>query len=154
MSEQENQKPRYIVGIDLGTTHSVVAYTAATPPADEQLRVELLPIAQVVAPNEIKAQPLLPSFLLMPGRTMYHREHWLCPGTTISTTPWAISPALVVPNFRRAWSHRRNPGCRTVASTVQRRFCPGTRPPMYSASRRSTPAHAISNTSEMPGTII
>lgn len=69
MSDQpfHQHQPRYIVGIDLGTTHSVVAYTAARPAEDEVPRVELLPITQVVAPGEIKAQPLLPSFLLMPG---------------------------------------------------------------------------------------
>jgi hypothetical protein len=68
VSEQEYRtEPRYIVGIDLGTTHSVVAYTAVQVPEDDVPRVELLPIAQVVAPNEVKAQPLLPSFLLMPG---------------------------------------------------------------------------------------
>lgn len=69
MSDQEYHRPepRYIVGIDLGTTHSVVAFTDANTPDDAVPMVELLPIAQVVAPGEIKAQPLLPSFLLMPG---------------------------------------------------------------------------------------
>ncbi len=93
MSEQENQQPRYIVGIDLGTTHSVVAYTAATAPSDEQLRVELLPIAQVVAPNEVKAQPLLPSFLLMPG------PHDVPPGAL--ALPWNPDIDYTVGEFAR-----------------------------------------------------
>lgn len=59
--------PRYIVGIDLGTTHSVVAYTHAQVEDDQVPEVMLLEIPQVVAPGEIKAQPLLPSFLFMPG---------------------------------------------------------------------------------------
>ncbi|HZG68491.1 MAG TPA: Hsp70 family protein, partial [Herpetosiphonaceae bacterium] len=67
MSEHEIQQPRYIVGIDLGTTHSVVAYTRAELGEDEMPEVRLLEIAQVVAPGEVKAQPLLPSFLFMPG---------------------------------------------------------------------------------------
>ena len=67
MSEHEIQQPRYIVGIDLGTTHSVVAYTRAELGEDETPEVRLLEIAQVVAPGEVKAQPLLPSFLFMPG---------------------------------------------------------------------------------------
>ncbi|HZG68741.1 MAG TPA: Hsp70 family protein, partial [Herpetosiphonaceae bacterium] len=67
MSEHELHEPRYIVGIDLGTTHSVVAYTRAELGEDETPEVRLLEIAQVVAPGEVKAQPLLPSFLFMPG---------------------------------------------------------------------------------------
>jgi len=59
--------PRYIVGIDLGTTHSVVAYTRAALADDESPDVHLLRILQVVAPGETNAQPLLPSFLFLPG---------------------------------------------------------------------------------------
>lgn len=59
--------PKYIVGIDLGTTHSVVAYTRADLGEDQTPDVHLLPITQVVAPGEVNGQPLLPSFLFMPG---------------------------------------------------------------------------------------
>ena len=59
--------PKYIVGIDLGTTHSVVAYTRAAVTEDEAPEVQLLGILQVVAPGETSAQPLLPSFLFLPG---------------------------------------------------------------------------------------
>ncbi|MGX4640512.1 Hsp70 family protein [Massilia sp. SYSU DXS3249] len=46
----------WLVGIDLGTTNTVLAYTA--PGAE---RIELFPVDQLVAPGEIAAQPLLPS---------------------------------------------------------------------------------------------
>jgi molecular chaperone DnaK (HSP70) len=46
----------YRVGIDLGTSNTVVAYAA---PGDE--RIELLPIDQLVGPGEVAARPLLPS---------------------------------------------------------------------------------------------
>ncbi|MEZ4637006.1 MAG: hypothetical protein R2856_18975 [Caldilineaceae bacterium] len=59
--------PKYIIGIDLGTTHCVVAYTDAVAPEFEEPAVQLFSIPQVVAPGEVKAQPLLPSFLLLPG---------------------------------------------------------------------------------------
>ncbi|HSH79534.1 MAG TPA: hypothetical protein VLA19_13505, partial [Herpetosiphonaceae bacterium] len=59
--------PRYIVGIDLGTTHSVVAYTRGVLAEGEAPDVHLLRILQVVAPGETNAQPLLPSFLFLPG---------------------------------------------------------------------------------------
>jgi molecular chaperone DnaK (HSP70) len=57
----------YIVGIDLGTTHCVVAYTEANLAEDETPAIQLFAIPQVISPGEVKAQPLLPSFLLLPG---------------------------------------------------------------------------------------
>ena len=59
--------PKYIVGIDLGTTHCVLAYTAADAPEDETPEIHLLDIPQVVSAGEVKGQPLLPSFLFLPG---------------------------------------------------------------------------------------
>ncbi len=59
--------PTYIVGIDLGTTHCVVAYTEADAPEHETPEIRLFDIPQVVNPGEVQARPLLPSFLLLPG---------------------------------------------------------------------------------------
>ena len=59
--------PKYIVGIDLGTTHTVLAYTKADLAEDEQPAIGLLEIPQIVSAGEVKAQALLPSFLLLPG---------------------------------------------------------------------------------------
>lgn len=58
---------KYIVGIDLGTTHCVLAYTLINTPEQEEPEVNLFQVPQVVGAGEIKSQPLLPSFLLMPG---------------------------------------------------------------------------------------
>ena len=57
--------PRYSVGIDLGTTHSVVAYT---PLDAERAELRLLMIPQAVAPGEIDSFPSLPSFLYLPTK--------------------------------------------------------------------------------------
>ena len=54
---------KYIVGLDLGTTHTVVAY-APRGVAGEGARV--LEIPQLTGPNEERALPLLPSFLYAP----------------------------------------------------------------------------------------
>lgn len=54
----------YIVGIDLGTTHTVVAYAplkAAGKPVAGQGDIQLFDMAQTVAPGEVAALPLLPS---------------------------------------------------------------------------------------------
>ncbi|SFC19506.1 Hsp70 protein [Polaromonas sp. OV174] len=50
--------PQYLVGIDLGTTHTVVAYA---PIGAKQAEIQLFDIAQAVAPGEVAALPLLPS---------------------------------------------------------------------------------------------
>lgn len=56
---------RYVVGIDLGTTHCVVGYA----PISKDLRPEIsiFNIIQITAPHEIRALPMLPSFLFVPG---------------------------------------------------------------------------------------
>jgi molecular chaperone DnaK (HSP70) len=48
-----------VVGIDLGTTHTVVAWADAARAAD----IRLFEIAQLVGPDEVALRPLLPSFL-------------------------------------------------------------------------------------------
>jgi molecular chaperone DnaK (HSP70) len=53
---------RYVVGIDLGTTNSAVAFAPVEGGA-----IELFPVTQVVAPGEVEERPSLPSFLLMPA---------------------------------------------------------------------------------------
>lgn len=53
---------RYCIGIDLGTTHSVVAFT----PLDvEQAELSLLMIPQAVAAGQVDSFPSLPSFLYL-----------------------------------------------------------------------------------------
>ncbi len=50
--------PTYVVGIDLGTSNTVAASASLTGATSE---IELLPIAQLTARDEISAAPLLPS---------------------------------------------------------------------------------------------
>ena len=53
-------KSRYMVGIDLGTTHTVVAY-AEIAQRIEVPEIALFEIEQLVAPGEVAARPMLPS---------------------------------------------------------------------------------------------
>ena len=55
-------EPDFVVGIDLGTTHCAVAASPVDRPA-----VSLFQIEQLVAPGEVAAQKLLPSFLYLAG---------------------------------------------------------------------------------------
>lgn len=61
------QYPKYIVGIDLGTTHCVVAYTESSQIDEDTPVIRIFDIPQVISPGEVKAKPLLPSFLFLPG---------------------------------------------------------------------------------------
>lgn len=53
---------KYSIGIDLGTTNSVVAYS----PLGEQTDLRLLMIPQVIQPGQIESLGFLPSFLYLP----------------------------------------------------------------------------------------
>jgi molecular chaperone DnaK (HSP70) len=56
---------RFVVGIDLGTTNTVVAY--AEKSAGEGSPIELFEIEQLVAPGEIAKRPMLPSLRYHPA---------------------------------------------------------------------------------------
>lgn len=53
---------QFVIGIDLGTTNSVLAYAAL---ADDAAQVQLLAIPQLVAAQTIESRPSLPSFLYL-----------------------------------------------------------------------------------------
>jgi molecular chaperone DnaK (HSP70) len=54
----------YLVGIDLGTTHTVVAYTKADNAHQE---IQIFQIEQLVSPGQVAARPLLPSVRYHPA---------------------------------------------------------------------------------------
>ncbi len=57
---------RFVVGIDLGTTNSALAYVDTGRGGDAP-KCEGLPVPQVVQPGSVEDRPLLPSFLYLPG---------------------------------------------------------------------------------------
>ncbi|MGR5377255.1 Hsp70 family protein [Vibrio harveyi] len=58
--------PRFLVGIDLGTTNTVVAHCEITDNL-EQSEVSLFDIDQLIGPGEVVRKPLLPSFRYHPA---------------------------------------------------------------------------------------
>jgi molecular chaperone DnaK (HSP70) len=56
---------RFVVGIDLGTTNSALAYVDTGEGGDPKPRQLLIP--QVVQPGAVEERPLLPSYLYLPG---------------------------------------------------------------------------------------
>lgn len=69
----------YQVGIDLGTTHTVVAFA----PFDASAKAVVLPLPQLVSAHELEPLALLPSFLYAP------------PPTESCADPWQELPWLV-----------------------------------------------------------
>jgi molecular chaperone DnaK (HSP70) len=88
--------PRYLVGIDLGTTHTVVAYADAGDPS----RIELFPVEQLVAPGQVAERPLLPSVRYHPA------EGELADAD--NTLPWPVDELA--------------PGCRPLIGELARQL--------------------------------
>ena len=63
MPAAKTPRPAYSIGIDLGTTNSALAFREF----GEGDGVSIAGIPQLVNVNEVAAEPLLPSFLDMPG---------------------------------------------------------------------------------------
>ncbi len=59
--------PKYIIGIDLGTTNSVVSYVRADIPIHDQPDIQIFNVPQVTAPGVVENRAMLPSALLIPG---------------------------------------------------------------------------------------
>jgi molecular chaperone DnaK (HSP70) len=81
------------VGIDLGTTNCALAAVELEGGKFVPADAASWSVSQVVHANEIKAQPLLPSFLYVPG------EHELPEGAV--DLPWAKKRSFVVGAFAR-----------------------------------------------------
>jgi hypothetical protein len=82
------QSQKTVIGIDLGTTNSALAF--AEPPADprESAPVNLFPIPQLVNPGEVREESLLPSFLYIAGANDF-------PAGSLEL-PWPADAAHVV----------------------------------------------------------
>jgi hypothetical protein len=78
---------RYLIGIDLGTTNSVVAYTDSQEVADAASPIHVFPIPQLVEHAEVLMLPVLPSFLYFPT------EDELSAGAVSAT--WDENPPMV-----------------------------------------------------------
>ncbi|MGE3806397.1 MAG: Hsp70 family protein [Gemmataceae bacterium] len=86
---------RYLIGIDLGTTNSALAYIDLKGPGIRSGTPEIrtFAIPQLVAPAETAPRSLLPSFLYLPG------EHDLPAGS--AALPWDRERSFIVGEFAR-----------------------------------------------------
>jgi len=91
--EHEELIYRYIVGIDLGTTNSAVAYVDLGNKDQHRRRIQFLEIPQLIAPGEIGRRPVLPSFLYLPGPYELPQES--------IELPWAPEREYAIGEFAR-----------------------------------------------------
>jgi len=82
----------FIVGIDLGTTNSAIAYCEKAS-ASEQARIQVGTIPQTVNPNEVADRTMLPSFLYIPSESDF-------PKGSLSL-PWDAEPKFVIGELAR-----------------------------------------------------
>jgi molecular chaperone DnaK (HSP70) len=82
----------YIVGIDLGTTNSALARCEAAV-AEENGRIDIQRVPQLVNPNEVADRSLLPSFLYLPAGTDFPKGSL--------ALPWEEQPRFVIGELAR-----------------------------------------------------
>ncbi len=146
---------RFVVGIDLGTTNSAVAFAPIGEAGAGSARVSGFPIAQLIAPGEVEPRASLPSFLYLPAAGAARRGRWPCPG---ATPGWVVGefarargaevPTRLVSSAKSWLSHggvdRTAPILPLASGPIPESRC--------RASRRSRPRRATSGTSATPGT--
>ena len=91
---QDNKDIRYSIGIDLGTTHSALAYVDLAASDGEKTAHEVLAVPQVTAPGAVQALPLLPSFLYLP-----HPDELAAGDLSL---PWGVETGASVGTIARA----------------------------------------------------
>ena len=117
------ERPRYAIGIDLGTTHCAPSYGR-----DRQRRRAGGPagagIPQLTGPGAVEAR-LLPSFPTCPTRASSPPATWRCPGPAAQDFATGEFAAPAAPPRRSAWWRAPRAGCAT-----------GRRPPRRHPARR------------------
>ena len=92
LNRRYSLEAKYIVGIDLGTTNSALARCNASA-AEEESRIEVRSIPQLVNPNEVAERTLLPSFLYIPGEFDFPKGSL--------ALPWEPEPKFVIGELAR-----------------------------------------------------
>src|SRR5260370_15147397 len=83
-------EPRYVIGIDMGTTNCSLAYADSSAALDafSLPPVTLAPVPQLVNPGELRDEALLPSSLYLPGALDF-------PQGSLAL-PWNAQPGYLV----------------------------------------------------------
>jgi len=87
------KEPAFIIGIDLGTTNSIVAYTEAATPDEKLPEIKILDIPQIVGSGVVENRKLLPSFIFQPA------PHEISDGRI--ALPWDAGNQRIVGEYAR-----------------------------------------------------
>jgi molecular chaperone DnaK (HSP70) len=88
----ENKNYKYIIGIDLGTSNTVVSYALINDP-EEVPEFKIFEIPQIVKPGEILTRPALPSFIYFPDDNEKGRDKF--------SLPWSDDETFIIGEFAR-----------------------------------------------------
>lgn len=94
MSDMNETRARYSIGVDLGTTHCALSYVDMSASDGEKTAQGVLPVAQLTAPGAAEERELLPSFLYLP------HQNELAPGDM--TLPWTQERRFIVGELARS----------------------------------------------------
>ena len=86
----EHSPSSYVVGIDLGTTHSALSYVDADLSEGDAIASWDQELPQLVAPGQVDARPLLPSFLYLPHASEFTDADRTLPWTEATKTPYIV----------------------------------------------------------------
>ena len=91
---------RFVVGIDLGTTNTALAYLDLQEKSDHP-KISVLDIPQVIRPGSVESRQLLPSFIYLPA------ENELPDGSL--NLPWdeKKSPSYTIGEYARGRGKER-----------------------------------------------
>ncbi len=127
---------RYIIGIDLGTTNSAVAYVDTDTKKNPSLAIQLFRIPQIVGPGRVEALPLLPSFYYLAGKKEFLPQALDLPwgqGHLFAVGHFAREQGAKVPTrliqSAKSWlsnasAHRKDPFLPLEAADEERRLSP------------------------------
>lgn len=87
-------EPAYIIGIDLGTTNSIVAYTKSEIEKGENPEINVFEVSQLTGPGAVEKRDILPSFVYLPG------EHEVSENSL--ELPWESEKNVAVGEFARS----------------------------------------------------
>lgn len=92
-AERAQNRSRFSVGIDLGTTHCVLSYADLTDTEQDEFSPEVMPIPQLVTPGSVEEKYQLPSFL--------YQAHQAELAEDSTSLPWSAKPDHLVGEIAR-----------------------------------------------------
>ena len=150
-SDAEGDAPsRFVVGIDLGTTNSAVAYVDTQQAALESFHAERSAGRCSVSSRTTRDAAVIP-LSSHAGGSERRRAAFALERRSRHRTPSEFSPATKAPAIQDDSSPRPNLGCRMPASTARPSCFPGMATPMSNGSRLSRPRPVICGTFTTPG---